>query len=278
MEALQLEYFRHAAQSQNFSHTAAAFGVPPSAVSQSIRRLERELGVLLFDRKSNRIALNENGSIFLRAVTQSRSILDHARRTITERKNEVAGSLRLCVLCSRRAIFDAVTQFTANHPKVSFNLDHAPLQNEEFDLWISDRPPENGIFVQTMLTEDISLALPKSHPLATTERIDLSQLHSERFITTSKNSSLCRLTVESCRNAGFDPEVVIHCDDPYYLRRYIELGLGIALVPTISWQGQFGDMLEIKPMNGITRTISVYRPTNRPLSFTAKTFIKELKN
>ena len=278
MNELQLAYFRHAAESQNFSHTAAAFNVPPSAVSQSIRRLEQELGSPLFDRKANRIQLNENGVFFLQAVNQSQSILDNARQAIAEGPNEVAGTLRLCVLCNRRAVFDAVTRFTTNHPKVSFNLDHAPLREDTFDLYISDIPPENSVFVQSLLTETIELALPKTHPFADAQKIDLRDFQNERFITTQKTSSLSRLTAECCRNAGFDPEVVIRCDDPYYIRRYVELGLGVALVPSFSWKGQFDHGAVLKPLEGITRTTAVYRPKNRPLSFTAKTFIKELKN
>ena len=60
MEMLQLKYFKDAAETQNFSKTAQKFTVPTSAVSQSIRRLEKEMGTPLFARTSNRITLNED--------------------------------------------------------------------------------------------------------------------------------------------------------------------------------------------------------------------------
>lgn len=49
MELLQLKYFCDAAETENFSKTAKKYLVPTSNISQSIKRLERELGVELFD-------------------------------------------------------------------------------------------------------------------------------------------------------------------------------------------------------------------------------------
>ena len=64
MELLQLLYFCDAAETQNFSGTARKYNVPTTGISQSIKRLEKELGVLLFDRTSNGISLNKRGKDF----------------------------------------------------------------------------------------------------------------------------------------------------------------------------------------------------------------------
>ena len=69
MELLQLKYFIDASETQNFSETAKKFYVPPSAVSQSIKRLESELNVKLFSRRANKIQLNENGILFAYAFS-----------------------------------------------------------------------------------------------------------------------------------------------------------------------------------------------------------------
>ncbi len=276
MEALQLEYFCHAARTQNFSHTAAAFSVPPSAVSQSIRRLEQELGVPLFDRKANRIRLNEEGAIFFRAVSESRTVLEDAKRIIADRQGEMAGTVRLCVICNRQAVFDAVARFTAKHPKVSFILNHGPQKDEGFDLLITDRSPGGSFLGQPFITEPIALAVALQHPLAEAEHITLPMLKGERFITTQEYSSLSQLTVEHCQSAGFTPQIAIRCDDPYYLRRYVELGLGIAFVPIASWKGQFSDKLILKKLPDIQRETWVFYDGSRPLSRTAEAFANEL--
>ena len=64
MEILQLRYFFLSAKNENFTTTAKAFGVPTTAVSSSVRRLEEELGCKLFDRTHNRIMLNVKGRRF----------------------------------------------------------------------------------------------------------------------------------------------------------------------------------------------------------------------
>ena len=64
MELLQLAYFCDAAITQNFSKTAEKYSVPTSNISQSIRRLEKELSVTLFDRTANRVSLNKEGLLF----------------------------------------------------------------------------------------------------------------------------------------------------------------------------------------------------------------------
>ena len=62
MEILQLRYFYESAKSQNFTVTAKKYMVPVSAVSSSIKRLEKELGCQLFDRDTNRIRLTIMGN------------------------------------------------------------------------------------------------------------------------------------------------------------------------------------------------------------------------
>ena len=79
MEFLQLKYFCHAAKTENFSHTAEAFLVPASSVSSSIKKLEEELGVQLFNRSSNKLSLNENGMVFLKTANSILNELEKAK-------------------------------------------------------------------------------------------------------------------------------------------------------------------------------------------------------
>ena len=64
MEILQLQYFCTAAETENFAEAGSLMNVPASSISQSVRRLEKELGVDLFDRKANSIELNQRGRAF----------------------------------------------------------------------------------------------------------------------------------------------------------------------------------------------------------------------
>ncbi len=259
MEILQLKYFCDAAESENFSKTAEKFFVPPSSVSQSIRRLENELGTSLFDRRANRISLNEEGKIFYRAVSQSDRILTDAKRELTDCQKELHGEVRLQILCNRRIVSEAIGLFNHQFPKVTFVLNHGYVSKQEFDLIISDRDFFHGSFVGTpLVTEEIGLACSCHHPLAKHESISVADLSQERFITPHENNSLSKMTHHICNEAGFAPHIAIECDDPLYIRTYIEMGLGIGFVPLFSFKGQLSDKLVIKKIPDLVRTTNVY--------------------
>ena len=70
MELIQLKYFKTVAELGKISDAAQELFITAPALSTSIARLEKELGVKLFDRSNNKITLNQQGQIFLRCVNQ----------------------------------------------------------------------------------------------------------------------------------------------------------------------------------------------------------------
>ena len=69
-----------------------------------------------------------------------------------------------------------------------------------------------------------------------------------------------------CREEGFAPNIVIQADDPYYVRRYVEMGLGVAIVPSISWRGQFSDNIQLIDIGDHERKTVLYTPRLRTIS------------
>ena len=106
MELLQLKYFCDAATSENFSKTAKKFGVPPSDISQSIRRLERELGVELFVRRPNSIELNDRGREFYESVFRAIKLLNDAAQLVSG--NAEHGRIKICINSNRRILMEVV--------------------------------------------------------------------------------------------------------------------------------------------------------------------------
>ena len=84
MELLQLKYFKTVAQIGKISEAAQALFISAPALSTSISRLEKELGVKLFDRTNNRIIQTQQGQILLRYVNQVFSVLDCARTELQQ--------------------------------------------------------------------------------------------------------------------------------------------------------------------------------------------------
>ena len=259
MELLQLRYFADAAVTQNFSRTAKKFFVPTSAVSQSIKRLENELGVKLFARQANRITLNENGAAFFERIQAALSLIDGAQKSIAD--SGAARKINLSIFVNRRIIMQTVEKFNREHPDVDIVTKYLiSPDDEEVDLVISDVPSWKADMVcEPLLSEDIVLAVHKENKLASVENITPQDLAGEPFVCTNAGSSLYAITHSVCEAMCFTPRIVIKSDDPYYIRKCIELGLGIACIPSISWRGQFSDQVVLKKIGGYKRTTCVYK-------------------
>ena len=138
MELLQLTYFCDAAQSENFSKTAKKFFVPPSAISQSVHRLESELGTVLFYRDANRIRLNPDGRMFYEEIKTALSLIDRAKGRIAESRDGVSGEIKMFIGANRRAVTLAIERFREIYPQVNFLLNHSALNDPmSYDLVIA---------------------------------------------------------------------------------------------------------------------------------------------
>ena len=273
MELLQLKYFIDTAETQNFSQTAKKFYVPPSAISQSIKRLEKELGVNLFTRQANKIKLNKNGILFAEKIKNALSLIDEAKKSITNPND--TKKINLSIYINRRIIMQTVEKFSKAYPNIEIVTKYLlSPDTEQVDLAISDTPMwKTDMLCEELLSEDILLAIHKDDPLSKKDIITPETLTNKPFICTNKNSSLYSITKKICDDMGFSPRIVIHSDDPYYIRKCIELGLGISLVPSVSWRGQFSDQVVLKKIGNYKRTTYVYKNSDRYTSDHIKNFL-----
>jgi len=273
MELLQLRYFCDAAESENFSHTAHKYGVPPSNISQTVHRLEEELGVSLFDRSANRITLNTFGKNFYDRIKTALETIDDAKREARDYDERQPKEIRLKVCTNRRVVTLAIEKFREKYPDVNFYLSHKYGDDGEFDLVISDIAPlGENMTKELLVTEKILVAVKGDNPVIKGKKLDLSDLKSQRFISMPEESSLYRVTEEICSRHGFKPNIAIKSDDPYYVRRYAELGLGVVFVPSFSWQGQFSHEVELLDICDALRDTFVFYNSQKYMSAVVREF------
>ena len=273
MELLQLKKFCHAARTGNFTQTAKAFGVPPSDISQTVRRLEQELGTPLFTRRANAVALNERGTEFARRAQEALALLEDA--AAAARDDDRRGAVRLCVNTNRRIVMDTVEAFSRLYPEVDITARvSADPTADTFDLIVSAQDERLASFRrEKLLSEQLAVAVSLRSPWADAAR--LADLAEAPFITMNEGSSLYRLTHRLCREAGFAPRVAVQSDDPYYVRKCVELGLGAAVVPLFSWQGQFAGGIALHPLD-CRRDTYLYTAPDRYLPRCARSFARML--
>ncbi len=278
MELLQLKYFCDAANSENFSQTAKKFGVPPSDISQSIRRLERELDVALFVRRANSITLNEKGREFYRRISESLSLISDAVASVTD--DESSGRIRICINANRRIVMEAIEKYRRVYPGVEIITTHftAPTA-DEFDMIIDSEDGRlSGFEKRLLISERIQLAVRNDSKYAKVQNIDIASLADEAFVSMSEKSSIYNLTKSICRDFGFSPKIAMQSDDPFYVRKCVELGLGICFVPEFSWRGLFSDSVVLKEVVGYKRDTSLYYDPKKHIPLCAKRFIEMLIN
>jgi len=279
MDLLQLNYFCDAAEQENFSRTAEKFNVPPSNISQTVKRLEDELGVKLFHRTANRIKLSEEGRVFYEGARRALSTLSEAKERARATGGEVCGELRLQILTNRRIVTLAIERFKRSYPGVQISINHdTSAPHSEFDLIISDSLTHTAsCSFEPLLTERIMLAVRRGSRFDGRRSVTLSDLRDERFVSMSPTSRLSELVGIICRSVGFTPNVIISTDDPYYVRKYVELGLGVAIVPSHSWRGLFSDDIVLIDIGDYNRTTGLFTHTDRPPSTAARAFSEILR-
>ena len=282
MELLQLRYFQTAARLESITLAAEHHLVPQSSMSQTIRRLENDLGgIKLFDRKNGRIYLNEQGRTFLNYVDSTLASLDGGIRAVSSTTGEVEGSIRIKVMENHRLVLTCVPAFLKMYPNVRFSISHGYYEEKDadYDLCISSETSYRYLNdSKLLLDERLILAVHEDHPLAKKITVRLTDLQGEHLISMPGQSALTRLVASRCRALGFEPEVPVVCDDPYFVRKYVSENLGIAVTPEISWRGRFRENTKLIPFEEKDMRVCSYILWNgkRYISPATKLFIDYL--
>lgn len=222
MELLQLKYFVELAHSQHLTKTAEKLIVSPSAISTSISRLEKELGVHLFDRVGRNISLNNYGVAYLKHIEAALQSIESGASELEYIKH--TDSLTLNVAMWNPVIYDLpINEFRRQNPNIQFRyVFYDPVISGDIFLKKCDFviAPFNGFhncdYQSDLIFDDcILIALPPTHPMHACTSVDLYDFRDEWFIFPT-DGSWNRYCKELCRRAGFNPKIKIECD--YTLR------------------------------------------------------------
>ena len=251
MELLQLRYFQKVAEMESITKASNFFLIPQPSMSQTISRLEKELGVKLFDRRHGKLFLNERGRNFLSYVNRALQELDNGITAVTEQTESISGTVKVKVMENHRFILTCIPQFAELYPDVSISVSHGYYEDPDvtYDLCISSRMTyRNMTAYEPLIKEPLVLAVHENNPLASRKVAYISDLKGQKIISLPYQSSLHALTLNHCRAQGFEPLIPIVCDDPYFIRKYVSDDMGIALAPAISWKGRFRGNTVLVPM------------------------------
>lgn len=278
MEKLyQLQCFSVTARTQNISEAARLLHISQPSLSQTIRRLEEDLGYCLFDRKGKRIFLNENGRIILQAVERMSNIYHGALQEVEELGGRICREVSVYIGCASLHLPGLLTYLKKQSPQVKYHIFQwrengmhendiglVALEGSKEDYFSSEKKDGGEMVYQgkqyeILFEEEIVLAVPTRHPLAKKRSVALKDLMGEDVICLNENWSLGKLVHENLKHRAQSPEASVWVDNPSLMRDLLKKGLGIALVPSVSWEGFAGNDVAMKRIRDfdVRRTVCV---------------------
>ncbi|MFF7637404.1 LysR family transcriptional regulator [Kitasatospora sp. NPDC008050] len=216
MELRQVRYFLAVARELHFGRAAERLHIVQPTVSQQIRRLERELGVDLFDRTTRTVALTTAGSVF---VAKAQAILDAERAALAamaELRAEQASVLRLGTNVGLGGRLERIlAELEALAPGMNLELVSAApaerlqqVRDGRLDAaFVRGITRSQGLELIPLWQDELVAAFPASHPAAARESVELAELAdlALRIAPREANPHLVDLVTDACRAAGFDP-------------------------------------------------------------------------
>jgi len=248
MELLQFRYFLEAARYENLTRAAEELHIAQPALSQSIKRLENELGVELFTRKNHRVYLNEQGKLLEKRLIPLMESVDSLKDELWESVYSSRETIYLNFFAASPFITNCIIAYRGLHPDVKFQVSQLEV-TDACDIHIDSRATiygENGeqnmllegAVRQEILQEQIFLAVPARSPLALKTSVDLREVREEGFIRLGHGWQLREICDGFCRQAGIRPQMIFESNSPESVRNLIAAGLGIGFWPEKSW-GRF---------------------------------------
>lgn len=241
MDILQLKYFLEVARTEHVTHSARNLRIAQPALTQSIKRLEAELGVELFARAGRNIRLTPAGAYLRDRIAPAMEILETAPEDVRTFAAGEAGTVKVGIFSASNVVVDAITAYRASFPSVNFRITQDEFESA-CDITVSTVMPSSsnargeGIAVgdRTLFRERIGIAVPESSSFG--DVVSLDELADEPFVCLAGSRRLREVCDALCAGRAFHPRIGFESDNPAVVRKVIGLGLGVGFWPTCSWE------------------------------------------
>jgi len=273
MDLLQLEHFLAVAEEKSFTRAAERVFRTQPAVSQSVKKLEAEIGVALFARDLPDLTLTEAGT----------SLLDYARRIVKLRDDAVRQVGRLHDLNTGHLTIAAyesaavyllpgpLRKYFRQFPQIKVGiyrgrLDEIPRQvmDREIDVgFVKDEPAFHGLKSVVVHSDDMILISSPRHPLSARPRVQVKDLGNEPFVLHHLCSTTEQKILRLFEAHGVRCNIAAELWSFENVKHFVQQDIGLAIVPRVSVLQELaaGTLVGI-PMEGLDiprRTLMVFR-------------------
>lgn len=260
----RLRVLREFRERQTITATAEALHLTPSAVSQQLAGLSRDLGFAVAERVGRHLVLTPRGRTLLEHADRVFAEIEQARHVLHAFDDEVRGTVTIGAFSTAivgllpRVLDDARSQTPGlsirlrqvEPPQVFDELDSGRLDIAIALNFIGSPGSADPRYHQVALGCDpLDVALGTSHPKASQDCIDLRELAHDSWITGSPDGCCAVITAAACAAAGFAPQVAHHVDDWCALSQLVAAGHGVAMMPRMAQRNLSRDLV-IRPVAG----------------------------
>lgn len=254
MELRHLRYFIAVAEARTFTRAAEQLGIQQPPLSQQIKALEQEIGFSLFRRMPKGVELTVGGKVFYSEACTILAGVERASQRASSAAHGKSGKLSMGFTTS------TITHWLAPHLIGGFRQSYPDIEIEyqegsaarliesvtrgSLDVGLLRTPVSrpDGISFQSLLKEQMLLALPASHPIAVAARksndgklatLSLRALKDEPFILTRRYGAAGMYAdlVAACERAGFALQIAAEVENMLTNVALVAAGVGVSAVP-----------------------------------------------
>ena len=244
----QLRAFCYAAEFESITRSAEHLAISQPAVSLHVRELEHEVEALLFDRIGPRVALTPAGRRLHQLAMPLVQAMDRLGDTVTGKVDEPAsGEIRVAAGPSAIALVlpPYFKRFRDEHPEVRVQVTGCAMNTglnllcaRDVDLVFGGEMPETETFsFHPAFRDDIVLITPEAHPLAGRESVDIEEAAQYPAIVPPEGTYNRQFGDSIARRFGVEVNVAVEASGWRVIKRCVEDGLGISVVPRLCLTG-----------------------------------------
>lgn len=286
MDISQLEVFLAVAREGGFSRAANKLFRTQSAVSQSIRKLEAEIGEPLFDRSSREGLLTDAGRVLQQYAERLTSLRDNAREALVELRELQQGKLVIGANeFTALYLLRVLAEFGRLHPAIRIMVqrslgsripDDVLKHNCEFGVLTYD-PQDPELASAVVYSDELILVVPPQHPLARENRVSIRQLGAESFVAHIVSSPYREKVIQAFKKYETPLHMGVELPTLQAIKRFVAMGSGVAFLPEISVEDEIarGELVRIpvQELNVHRKLRLVYRKA-ASLSHAGQAFLK----
>ncbi len=242
----RLTVFRAVVASGSVQAAADNLGMTSSAVSQHLAALQRETGLVLFERAGRGIVPTEAALVLDAQSDEAMSQWSRLDQVVGDLRDGRSGRLTIGYFASAGSAWmpTLVRRLSAEYPDLVLELVLNEVEQRgprpDIDLVIDppDTPPPDG-HRRVDLTEDAFVAVVhRDHPLAGQEEIALTDLRGETWVSNDHPRAVGhRILVAACAAVGLRPRFSVQAQDHYTAIGFVAAGVGVSVMPGLAARG-----------------------------------------